>query len=64
MVFWFTLIGSGGAILFPDLVRSTGFFSDVYIDRGTVRLIAVPLFIACAVILTDHYYHWSEGLLT
>ena len=60
---WFTLIGSGGATLFPDLVRSTGFFSHVYIDRDAVRLIAVPLFIACAVLLTDHYYGWSRGML-
>ena len=61
---WFTLIGSGGAILFPDLVRSQGLFADSFIDRGTVRLIAVPLFIACTIILTDHYYHWSKGMLT
>ena len=61
---WFTLIGSGGATLFPDLVRSQGIFADSFIDRGTVRLIAVPLFFACVVLLTDHYYAWSRGLLT
>ena len=61
---WFTLIGSGGATLFPDLVRSQGMFADSFIDNGTVRLIAVPLFIACVVLLTDHYYHWSKGMLT
>jgi hypothetical protein len=60
---WFTLIGSGGATLFPDLVLANGIFADSFIDRSTVRLIAVPLFIACAVLLTDHYYGWSRGML-
>ena len=60
---WFTLIGSGGATLFPDLVRSTGVFSDIFIDRSTVRLVAVPLFIACAILLTDYYYGWMGVIL-
>ena len=60
---WATLIGSGGAFLFPDLVLAQGLFADSFIDRGTVRLIAGPLFVACAFLLTDHYYHWTKGLL-
>ena len=60
---WLTLIGSGGSTLFPDLVLSEGVFADSFIDRSTVRLIAVPLFIVSAVLLTDYYYEWSKGLL-
>jgi hypothetical protein len=60
---WFTLIGSGGATLFPDLVLAQGIFADSFIDRSTVRLIAVPLFIACVILLTDYYYGWSRGML-
>ena len=60
--YWFALIGSGGAFLFPDLVLAHGLFADSFIDRSAVRLIAGPLFLVSAVILTDHYYHWTKGL--
>jgi len=60
---WFTWIGSGGAALFPDLVRAGGLFADSFIDASMVRLIAVPLFLVCSALLTDHYYGWSRGLL-
>jgi len=55
---WLTLVGTGGAILLPDLVLAEGLFADSFIDRRTVRLIAAPLFVATAVLLSDHYFHW------
>jgi hypothetical protein len=60
---WLALIGSAGAILFPDWVLVDGFFADAFIDRRIVRLIAVPLFIVSAVVLTDLHFHWSKGLI-
>ena len=59
---WMTLIGSGGALLFPDLVLMEGLFADSFIDRGTVRLIAAPVFIVSAALVSDHYNPWIEGL--
>ena len=60
---WLTLIGSACAILFPDVVLVEGFFADSFIDRRTIRLIAVPLFIAMAVLISDYHLHWSRGLM-
>ena len=41
-------------------------WSKDWLTYGTVNntsLIAVPLFIACVILLTDYYYGWSRGML-
>ena len=58
-----TLVGSGGAILFPDLVRAEAVIGGSLLDRGTVRLFAIPLFLASAALLLDLNFHWSKGLI-
>ena len=60
---WLTLIGPVGAILFPDLVLADSFFSGSFIDRRAIRLIAIPLFVVSAGLLSDydfHWFHWSK----
>jgi hypothetical protein len=58
LAWWLALIGSVGAILFPDLVLAESFFADSFIDRRTIRLIAIPLFVVSAVLLSDYHFHW------
>ena len=60
---WLTLIGSTLATLFPDIVVEQGFFAESFIDRGAVRLIAVPLILVSAFLLTDYHYQWTKGLI-
>jgi hypothetical protein len=63
LAWWLTLIASVGAILFPDLVLAESFFADSFIDRRTIRPIAIPLFVVSAVLLSDyhlHWFHWSK----
>lgn len=62
VTWWLTLIGSGGALLFPDIVLMEAMFVDSFADRGTVRLIAAPLFIVSAAFVSDYYNPWIEGL--
>ena len=59
---WAVLIGSSGAMAFPDLVRSELLLGESLVDRGTVRLIAAPLVLASSVLLTDHYFAFTKGL--
>ena len=62
LTMWAVLLGSLGAMAFPDLVRSEAILGESLIDRGAVRLIAAPLLLASSVLLSDHYYAWTKGL--
>ena len=62
LTMWAVLIGSSGAMAFPDLVRSEIIWGESLLDRGAVRLFAAPLLLASSLLLTDHYFAFTKGL--